>query len=105
MADYKIDWGKFREKSLDDLKEDIKTCGDLMNDIEVKMEQKPGRGTRRMLRRKLKKLEAQIRQLILDLAALTPYGPAGPQVKQDVSIVLDEIEQELTHMTSIGFMV
>jgi hypothetical protein len=90
---------------MEDLKVDIKTCGDLMNAIQVKLEQKPhGRGTRRMLLIEAKKVEAQMRQLILDLAALPPRGPASLQTKQKVSSVFHQIEQQLKQMLTNGFL-
>ena len=78
------------------MKEDIrKFC---VMDKEEELHKKPR--TRRMLRRKLQKIEVQLKKLIMDVAALTPYGP---QVKQ-ISIVLDELEQDLTAMYTNGFL-
>ena len=87
---------------LEKLMQDMKDCHDLMHAIEVKLEPNPRRGAREMLWRKLTKVESQVKQLILDLAALRTHAPASRQLKQKVSILLYEIEQDLKEMFTKG---
>jgi molybdopterin converting factor small subunit len=76
-------------KDVELLLKDMKSCGSLRTKLE----------------KKLKKVEAQLNQVLLQMAANPSYGPAEKELKDALVIIMDEIEQQLGEIKSHEFLV